>query len=186
MERIFAQNGNEKGEGAHAPNQENALGGVKFGIPSSLKVEHSEIMKLVNDTAKKYDGSGKALWAASRILYPHFAREEMLALPPLGLLRQLHSGFVLPEMENVLPMISKLEAEIPQMMVEQKKIRECLEEFIAAQTGEKRAESEEIAHKIGSHLKREEEVLYPTALLVGEFVSMSLKGCYRRKVQSNE
>ena len=93
-------------------------------------------------------------------------------MPPLGLLSMLAQGQVTPEMRDVLAMTDKLKAELPRMVEEHQAIVAALEKLVAAARQEGKPEYALFADKLMLHAQNEEEVLYPAAILVGEYLKL--------------
>ena len=68
----------------------------KIQIPKSVKTEHEEIHSMLVEATKAPGRVGAAAKELAEVLHPHFAREEHIALPPLGLLAPLMAGKQLP------------------------------------------------------------------------------------------
>lgn len=143
---------------------------MDFKIPDSLRVEHEELhAELVQAT--KVDGPvGEAARNVATLLHPHFVKEEEYALPPLGLLGPLATGAITPEMRQVLAMTDRLKADLPEMLAEHTAVVGALQRLIAAAQRADRADVVHFAKKLMLHARTEEEVLYPTAILIGEYV----------------
>ena len=109
------------------------------------------------------------------VLHNHFLKEEEFALPPIGLLAPLARGEVDEEMRVVLVMTERLKAELPEMLREHQAVVAALEELSAAAQKEKLPEHARFAEKLMLHAKTEEEVLYPAAVLIGEYLKLKLK-----------
>jgi hypothetical protein len=147
---------------------------MKFEIPKPMKIEHDELHAELVKATKVGGRTGDAAKAVVKVLHPHFVKEEEFALPPLGLLTQLIHGGVEPEMADVLKMTDRLEAELPQMLAEHKDIVAALSNLIDAARAENKPEAAQFAEKLMIHAEAEEEVSYPTALLIGRYVKSKL------------
>ncbi len=112
--------------------------------------------------------------AVATPMHPHFIKEEEYALPPLGLLTALSKGKIEPAMADVLKLTDKLEIELPHMLAEHKEIVAALKCLVEAATAEDKLEHAHFAHKLMSHALTEEEVSYPTALLIGRYLKATL------------
>ncbi len=110
----------------------------------------------------------------AKVLHNHFVKEEEFALPPIGLLAALARGEVDEEMRGVLAMTERLKAELPEMLQEHQAVLAALEQLTAAAEKEKLPEHARFAEKLTLHAKTEEEVLYPAAILVGEYIKAKL------------
>lgn len=117
---------------------------------------------------------GEAAKAVVDVLHPHFVKEEEYAMPPLGLLSALAEGRVIPEMIDVLPMTDKLRADLPHMLEEHKVIVASLKNLTEAAKKENKLEYASFAQKLMLHARNEEEILYPAAVLVGEYLKQRL------------
>ena len=108
-------------------------------------------------------------------MHPHFIKEEEYALPPLGLLRSLSEGKITPEMAEVLTLTDKLKAELPQMLAEHTLIVAALERLSAAAEKAGKMEYVDFSNALMLHAQTEEEVAYPTSILIGEYVREKLR-----------
>ena len=139
-------------------------------IPKALVAEHqvlhAELVKLTLQRGKV----GEVARTIATLLHPHFVKEEEFALPPLGLLVEITEGRVGAEMKDVLPMTDKLRAELPQMLAEHKLVVGALRRLAAAAKQEKKPEAARSAEALRLHALSEEQILYPAALLVGEYI----------------
>ena len=146
---------------------------MDFNIPDSLRVEHEELHAELVQATKVEGPVGEAARNVATLLHPHFVKEEEYALPPLGLLGPLATGAVTPEMRQVLAMTDRLKADLPEMLAEHQAVVGALRKLIAAAQREDRSEVVHFAEKLMLHARTEEEVLYPTAILIGEYVRRS-------------
>ncbi len=122
---------------------------MDFKIPPSLKVEHEELHgELV-----------KAMKMPGRVG---------------GLLASLAEGKVTPEMRQVLALTDKLKAELRQMLAEHQAIVGALKKLVVAAEADGKPEVARFAGKLMLHAQTEQEVLYPTAILIGEYLKMRL------------
>lgn len=147
---------------------------MEFKIPNSMKVEHEE---LHNDLSKAIESGGNTGAAANQVaeaLHAHFESEEKYALPPLGLLPALAEGKIVPEMAQVFRMTDTLKAELPRMLAEHQAIVVALRKLIEAARQEEKLEHAHFAEKLMLHAQNEEEVAYPTAILIGEYLKLKL------------
>jgi hypothetical protein len=154
-----------------APMQETT---AQIQIPEAMRIEHAELHEALVEATRASGRVGEAAREVARVLHPHFVREEEIALPPLGLLEELAQGVVTPEMAAVLPLTDSLKAELPQMLEEHRAIRAALENLAAVARAESQPAYAQLAEKIMLHAQTEEQVTYPAAILVGEFVRLRL------------
>lgn len=147
---------------------------MKFAIPHPLKVEHEELHDQLRKATLESGAIGEAAKAVAKVLHPHFLKEEEYALPPLGLLPALARGQVTADMAAVLPMTEKLKAELNEMLAEHQGIVTALRTLSDVAKREGKPEYAEFAEKLILHAQTEEEVSYPTAILIGEYVKLEL------------
>jgi hypothetical protein len=147
---------------------------MKFAITKPMKVEHDKLHEDLVRATKSGGQTGEAAKAVARVLHNHFVKEEEYALPPLGLLVALAQDKFEPGMAEVLKMTDKLEAELPTMLAEHKDIVAALNKLIEAAKAENRPDVVQFAEKLMLHAEAEEQVAYPTAILVGRYVKQKL------------
>lgn len=147
---------------------------MKLEIPKSLTKEHEELHETLVRATKEPGPTGEAAREVARLLHPHFVKEEEFALPPLGLLARLARGDVSGDMAEVLTMTRRLKDEFAAMLGEHQQIVGALEKLRAAAKRGGQPEYERFADALTLHAQNEEQVLYPAALLVGEFVALKL------------
>lgn len=146
---------------------------MEFKIPRSLELEHEELHSELTKATKLGGYVGDAAKAVARVLHPHFLKEEEYALPPLGLLPLLAEGQITTEMEAVLAMTDRLKADLHEMVEEHKAIVSALKGLSFAAKKESKTAYSKFADKLMLHAQTEEEVLYPTAILIGSILEPS-------------
>ena len=147
---------------------------MRFKIPTAMKAEHNELHEALVHATKAGGQTGEAAKAVAKVLHTHFVKEEQYALPPLGLLTALARGKFDSRMKEVLAMTDKLETELPHMLAEHQQIVAALEKLVAAAKAEQRPDVVNFAEKLMMHALTEEQVAYPTALLIGRYVKARL------------
>ena len=149
---------------------------MKLEIPRSLAAEHEELHAALVRATKAQGATGEAAREVAAVLHPHFVKEEEFALPPLGLLAPLARGEWKPEMREVVALTDRLKAEMPRMLSEHAAIVTALDKLEKAARAEGHAEHAAFAAALKGHALTEEEVSYPTALLIGEYVKLRSRG----------
>ena len=143
-------------------------------IPTPLKVEHEELHAKLSEAVKQEGPIGIAAKDVAKIMHNHFLKEEEYALPPLGILTEVSERNLTPDMKSVLAMTDKLKAQLPEMLKEHKSIVAALDKLALAAKMENKNEYVEFAEKLKLHAQTEEEVMYPAAILVGEFIKQNI------------
>jgi MoxR-like ATPase len=147
---------------------------MDFTIPHTMEIEHEELHRELRKGTREGGETGEAAKKVAKILHPHFVKEEDFALPPLGLLPLLSKGKVTPDMKDILLMTDKLKAELNQMLKEHRQILTALKKLVSAAKKERKLEYLRFADRLTLHAKAEEELYYPAAMLVGEYVKLKL------------
>ena len=156
-----------------------ATGGVaddeETAIPTSLSIEHRELHATLDAITRLPGTTGMAALRVAELMSDHFRSEEEFAMPPLGLLRPLAEDVGVPGSEPAaIAMSDRLKADWPKMLHEHKEIREALAVLAVEARVENRPEVLQFVGKLKLHAQQEEEILYPAAILVGEY--LKLKG----------
>jgi hypothetical protein len=146
-----------------------------FEIPGSLQAEHKELHEMLEKFTRMTGKTGAAAKEVAHILHPHFVKEEQYALPPLGLLTAMAKGESTTHLQEAIDMADKLKQEWEQMLAEHKQISASLETLQKAAREERHPEVVRFTKSLNLHAKTEEEVLYPTAILIGEYLKLKQK-----------
>ncbi len=144
--------------------------------PPSLKREHEELHAELVAATKAGGKTGIAAQAVARALHPHFIKEEEYAMPPLGFLTLLAKGDLPEDREAVITMTDRLKKDFSHMLHEHKAIVIELHNLMEAAQGEKKSEYVHLAERLMLHAQTEEEVLYPAAILIGEYLKRETRG----------
>lgn len=147
---------------------------MKITIPQPLQKEHHELHEILARATTEPSPIGDAAREVARLLHPHFVKEEEYALPPLGLLADLARGAAIPDVHELIGMTRRLKADLPAMLEEHRQIVGALDQLRAAAREAGRPEYEEFAEALTLHAQTEEQVLYPAAILVGDYLAMRL------------
>lgn len=139
-------------------------------IPESLTHEHHEIHAALVRATRVPGRVGAAARSLAAVLDPHFAREEQIALPPLGLLAPLARGDDATPMRAILPLTDSLRVELPRMLEEHHAIAAATARLATAARAAHNESVARFADALALHARSEEEMFYPAALLVGEVV----------------
>lgn len=160
----------------------------KHSIPQSLEVEHKELHEQLKKAIDSGGKTGDAAKGVAELLHPHFEKEEEYAMPPLGLLsllsRESRQGedrgaemtTTKDTQQKILAKTDKLKEDLPNMLEEHKQIVGALENLIYAAKQENKSEYSHFAEKLKLHAQTEEEVLYPAAILVGQYLKLKSAG----------
>ncbi len=148
---------------------------MELKTPTPLQSEHQALHAEIAKATKFGDRTGKATRLVARLIERHFAKEEAFVLPPLGLLPALAEGTIEPQMAAAITLAAKLHDQLPDLLAEQRVIVAALEELMAAAEMEGHAELVEFAENLMLHEEIEQQVSYPTAILIGKYLQLRLK-----------
>ncbi len=143
---------------------------MRARTPRSVEVEHEELLDQLTRLVETSGDVGAAARTVAEVLRPHFERETILALPPLGALPSLDVARVSGNTREVRDLVHRLRRELPRMLREHRQVGRALERLAASAQRTGNAEGIAFAEKLRLHAEMEEEVLYPTALLIGRFL----------------
>jgi hypothetical protein len=166
------------GEREQRPRGFVATGGVAddeedLGIPASLAVEHRELQTTLEALTKLPGTTGMAAFRVAELIHEHFKGEEAFAMPPLALLRPLAEDAQVPgSAQAAIAMSDRLKADWPIMIAEHKAIGEALAVLAVEARMENRPEALRFVDELRMHAQQEEEILYPAAILVGEYLKL--------------
>jgi hypothetical protein len=147
---------------------------MKYEIPGSLREEHKELHETLAAYTKLPGKTGIAAREVAKLLHPHFVKEEAYALPPLGLLYDLAKGHTSVDMKEAIAMSDKLRNDFKEMLSEHRQVVAALQKLDQAAKEEQHPEVIRFTASLRLHAKTEEEVLYPAAILVGEYLKLKL------------
>jgi hypothetical protein len=145
-----------------------------MSIPETMKIEHTELHEELAKAVRSGGRTGAAAEEVSRVLHPHFMKEEEYALPPLGLLPALAEGRPVPEMREAIDMADRLKGDLARMRDEHRGVVAGLRALVDSAREEGKPKCIRFARKLTLHAKAEEEVFYPAAILVGEYLKLRL------------
>ncbi len=158
------------------PKQENTV--IEFVgkplVPSSIKETHQFLLEQMHKLTLVKDSSGRVALKLEEMMQHHFKEEEDFILPPLGLLPILATGQMPGESKNVILLSEKLKTQLDHMSAEHQLIKAFITELKAAADAANLPEIIEFEKEVAKHAVSEEEIFFPTAILIGEY--LKLKG----------
>jgi len=145
---------------------------IALRIPESMKAEHEELHTELYEATQASGMVGEAARYVADVLHEHFEKEEAFALPPLGLLTGLAQGDMRRELRQVLPLTERLKRDLPQMLAEHRTIVAALDQLAKAAKEAQLPQYVRFAEKLKLHAETEEQLSYPTAILIGEYIKL--------------
>jgi len=147
---------------------------MRIQMPRSLRLEHDELNELLAAWKHEPGRLGEEIRRVARLLEPHARKEEAFAMPALGLIARLARGEVRPEMAQVYPHTDWLKNNAATLVAEHRMILAAVEQMLEAARLARRLDCIEFGERLMNHLRTEEEVLYPAAILVGDYLRLAL------------
>jgi len=144
----------------------------KPDVPSSIKQEHEHLLKQMHAFTLYQDSTGRVAAKLDSLMQHHFQEEEDFMLPPLGHLPLLASGAVPAQREDVIRLTGKLKSQLTHMSAEHQLIKAYMGELKQAAARDNHPEISEFEKELHKHATSEEEVLFPAAILVGEYLKL--------------
>lgn len=156
--------------------QEGAAARVKeaqtLHVPKALDAEHQQLHVQLARAITVGGRTGEAAKEVDRLLAQHFRKEEEFALPLLGLLPSLAAGNVPAETSRAIALADRLKSEMPGMLLEHKAIAAAVQRLRTAALRERQDDAVRFAETLMSHAQQEEQIHYPSAVLVGEYLKL--------------
>lgn len=147
-------------------------------VPSSIKREHENLLDQIHRITLFQDSAGRAAIKLNDLMQHHFKEEEDFALPPLGLLSLLSSGKIPEQSNEIILLTDKLPSQLTHLSVEHQLIKAYMDELRQADTNGSHPEIIEFEKELHKHANTEEEIFFPAAILIGEY--LKLKGTIRQ------
>ncbi len=143
-------------------------------MPESLKAEHEDLRADLEHAIRIGGRVGDAARPLESLLRTHFRKEEANVFLALALLQSVAQDKIAPAMNEVVAMADRLKLELPEMLAEHDQIRKALERLGKAATEEGSPKVAHFAANLLRHARMEEEVLYPAAIVLGEYLRCRL------------
>ena len=141
--------------------------------PLALRLEHKSLREAVNRAMEDKEGVGDAARAIDALLSSHFKHEEDLAFRPLGLLRGVAKDASSADIASAIAMTVKIEKDLPQLLDEHRAILEASKRLGDVARRERKPQFLDLADRLWLHTRVAEEVLYPSAILLGEHLRVT-------------
>jgi hemerythrin-like domain-containing protein len=149
---------------------------MPLSAPASMEKEHQDIWQLLVRVQNLSGKTGSIAEKLARDLKAHIDKEESMALPLLGLLRDLVNGKLSRTSAKRASLVYvKFEKEYPGMLHGHKELRKMLERLKKVGAEEGHLTAVRFAEALEKHSQEEEEVLYPAAILAGRTAAKQTK-----------
>ena len=143
---------------------------MPFGIPKTMIEEHEELHRELKKATRIPGSVGKSAKHVAEILHPHFEKENELALPIVGIARELGEGKSSEEFSMAAELFERFRPEYENMLREHLDIVAALEKLEAAARKAKKGDVLKFAHRLKLHARTEEDLTYPAVLMAGRLL----------------
>lgn len=141
-------------------------------VPSSIKNEHDYLLRKINAISLFQDSTGRAAKKLNDLMQHHFKEEEDFVLPVLGLLPSLTTGNLPDQSKEVIQFCEHIRTQLQHLTVEHQLIKAYMDELMQVAKNENHPEVMVLEQELQNHAKTEEEVFFPSALLIGEYLKL--------------
>lgn len=148
---------------------------IKPAIPSVLLTEHQYLLEKLEKVTFYKDSTGNAARRLYEIMEYHFNEEEDYAFPPLGILPGLSRSQFPEEREKIIMLSEKFRKHQAVMLAEHQMISHYLHQMMRAAEREGHQELKGFDSELEKHAALEEEVLFPTVLMIGDYLQQKSK-----------
>lgn len=138
---------------------------MKPATPKSIKAAHEQLHADLVRVSRESGELGNAAKVAIRLLQGHFERAEAHVLPLLSLLPGLAAGGASADLPGAEALAKGVRDEVRQLIQGHGFLAASLEDLVRAAREGDHAEAAEVAYAVMTHLRLEEEVLFPAVLL---------------------
>jgi len=138
-----------------------------------MELEHEELHEELRKATRMPGKVGKAAKHVARVLHPHFNRENELALPLIGVARELAEEKMSADFPKALELFERFKPEYGKMLQEHLEIVKALDELEKAAKKAKKAPVVDFVRKLKLHARTEEDLTYPAALMVGKLLKQN-------------
>ncbi len=141
-------------------------------VPSTILKEHTDLLSQMQAFTSFKDSTGQVARRLYEVMQHHFGEEEDFVLPPLAVLPLLASGQVPERHEEILLLTEKLKTQLSHMNAEHQMIKVHVGELNQAAANEGHSIPAAFEENLRRHAQTEEEIFFPAAILVGEFLKL--------------
>ncbi len=144
----------------------------KTEVPSSIKQKHEYLLEQAHKMTLFNDDSTPIALKLEEMMQHHFKEEENFILPPLGLLPMLANDQMPAQSKEIILLCEKMKSQMDHMSAEHQLIKAYIDELKQASSKENLPEIIEFETEVFKHAISEEEVFFPTAVLIGEYLKL--------------
>jgi hypothetical protein len=144
--------------------------------PHALRMDDRHLREDLDRAMKDEGAVGAAARELNRLLAPHLDEREKSVFRPLGLLRALARDESGVDRAQAIAAVDQIERELPKLEQEHRAIYDANKRLVDAVNREHKPQYLDVSDRIWVHIRLEEEVLYPTVVLVGRYLKLQDHG----------
>lgn len=135
-------------------------------LPASLVNEHRQLLSQTNALTQEGDSLAIELY---KLIEYHFREEEQYVFPVLGFMRAIASGHIPGNADSIIGLVKIYQSNADKLLAEHQMIEALLGEYRlrSGDTGIAVFEKQ-----LAQHALAEEEIYFPAAVLVGEYLKL--------------
>jgi hypothetical protein len=141
-------------------------------VPDALLRQHDSLLNQLGRFSTGNDSTARAARKLHELLTHHFQEEEDYALPALGLLPALANGEIPQESKAIIGLIETFRSNNQHMSFEHQMVKAYLDELRTIAANEGHPGIEEFSRDLINHAKDEDEIYFPTVILVSEYLKL--------------
>jgi putative N-acetylmannosamine-6-phosphate epimerase len=139
-------------------------------IPEAMNQEHEELHEELRRATRIPGAVGEAAKQVAEVLHPHFERENEIALPVIGVIKELAEGKASADFTRARELADKFKQEYERMLQEHVEIVKAFDQLDRAARRAKKKVVSDFVRKLKLHAKTEEDLTYPAVLLAGKLL----------------
>jgi hypothetical protein len=152
-----------------------SLPSKKLELPEALQLSHAQLSAVLAKVARSGGPARTVADTIAKILEPHLQREEEGILRILGLLAPLAAGKFDAEWIEDVSEWGELETKESALNLEHRALLAAGEELLAIARDDGDAEMLEFAERLVLRIRLDEEVFYPAALLIRNYLRLQAR-----------
>lgn len=141
---------------------------MKPKTPKAISHGHSNLCGLLETLIKNYEENSE-LKLLNDVMTAHFHKEEKYALPPLGLLLTLSQGDWQLDEEVATDMTKALNSKLTELKKDHENIEKLIQSLKPYAKNKSYYDLERFINDLELHMELEDQVLYPAAILIGNY-----------------
>ncbi|MDD3437548.1 MAG: hypothetical protein PHC64_10390 [Candidatus Gastranaerophilales bacterium] len=142
---------------------------MKLKTPKAISHGHANLCRELRGIINKYKNNEEQIKLLEKLMAEHFHKEEKYAMPPLGLLLTLSEGNWEINKETAIEMSQTVNSKLVELKEDHKKISKIVAQLDLIAKKENNSDLEIFLNNLIIHMDLEDEVLYPTAILIGDY-----------------